>query len=175
VRFFGSLVPVGPTRQSQQWALGYLNETERALWLSMSGADRRHAVGVARRALRLESQARTEGEAPVAFVAAALMHDVGKVESGLGTFSRVLATLAAVAVGRERVLGWGQTERTGPVRRQAARVAAYLEHDRLGSELLERAGSDELTTTWARDHHLPEDRWRVDNELGRYLKQADGD
>ncbi len=39
----------------------------------------------------------------------------------------------------------------------------YLAHDRLGAELLQRAGSNELTTTWAREHHLSPARWTVDN------------
>ncbi|HEV8064901.1 MAG TPA: hypothetical protein VGP46_08725 [Acidimicrobiales bacterium] len=175
-RFFGSVAPVGPRKGSQQWALGHLNSAERALFLSMSAADRRHAIGVARRALRLEGEERVgETSAPAGFVAAALMHDVGKVESGLGTFSRVFATLAAVAVGRERLVARAAARPGNGKRRPAARLAAYLEHDRLGAELLDRAGSHPLTSTWARDHHLPEERWRVEKDVGRYLKEADGD
>jgi hypothetical protein len=182
VRFFGSLAPIGPRSSSEQWALDHLGPGERRLFAQMSGPDRRHAIGVARRALRLaaedEQAAASEGNGsalPHAFVAAALLHDVGKIEARLGTFGRVWATLAALALGRRRVVEWdaaGADTGSGERRR---RMARYLEHDRLGAELLEQAGSDELTVCWARQHHLPEARWTVDGRLGGYLKRADGD
>ena len=55
----------------------------------MSGPDRRHAAAVAR---RVERALGPRGHPPV--LAAALLHDVGKVESGLGTYGRVVATLS---------------------------------------------------------------------------------
>ena len=51
----------------------------------------------------------------------------------------------------------------------------YLAHDRLGAELLRGAGSNELTSTWAREHHLPPARWTVDSRVADALKEADGD
>jgi hypothetical protein len=96
-------------------------------------------------------------------VAAALLHDVGKVEAGLGTFARVGATLLGGALGRERL-----SHRPG-------RVGRYLRHDVLGADLLAAAGSDPLTRTWAREHHLPPARWTVDPEVGAALKAADDD
>ena len=42
---------------------------------------------------------------PTAVLAAALLHDVGKLESGLGTFRRVGVTLLAGGLGRERRRG----------------------------------------------------------------------
>lgn len=142
-RFFGSLRRGGPA--DEHWALARLNEGERALWRRMSDADRRHAVGVAQ-------------AVPVELAPAALLHDVGKVESGLGTFARVGATLLG-GVRRD----WG------------GRLGAYLRHDAIGAELLAEAGSDPLTVAWAREHHLPEDRWTVPLEAGRALKAADDD
>lgn len=114
----------------------------------MSDADRRHAVGVA---VQLADQ-------PRAVLAAALLHDVGKIESRLGTFARVGATVLGMA-SRD----WG------------GRVGAYLRHDELGAALLEGAGSDPLTVAWAREHHLPEERWTVPLDVGRALQAADGD
>jgi hypothetical protein len=181
VRFLGALAPVGPRSSSEQWALGHLLPTERELFVSMSGADRRHAVGVARRALRLAEQQHLDVSEPGgAFVAAALLHDVGKIDARLGTFGRVWATLAALGLGRDRVIAWEKLAdpagaRGGAMARQGAKMARYLQHDRIGAELLEGAGSDQLTITWARDHHLPEQRWSVDRRLGECLKHADGD
>jgi hypothetical protein len=102
-------------------------------------------------------------------IAAALLHDSGKVESGLGTMGRVLATLAAVIVGRERAESW--SEGTG----LPGRIGLYLRHPELGAALLTSAGSAPLTTAWAGEHHLPETRWTVPPDLGRVLKAADDD
>ena len=170
-RFFGALSPAGPAQSDEAWAVSFLLDGERDLWRQMSGPDRRHAVDVARETIRLLSP----GEPSREVVAAALLHDVGKVESGLGTFARVGVTLAAIVGGRSRLLGWSNSSvpRQRPTWR--ARVGMYLAHDRLGSELLQNAGSNELTYTWAREHHLEPSRWTVDDTVGAALKAADGD
>ena len=108
-------------------------------------------------------------EATRPVLAAALLHDVGKIESGLGTYGRVVATLSAKVAGAEMATTW---------RRQrgfARRVGLYLHHDRLGGDLLELGGSDPLTAAWARQHHLPASDWTVDPEIGAALKAADDD
>jgi hypothetical protein len=51
----------------------------------------------------------------------------------------------------------------------------YLTHDRLGADLLQGAGSRELTVSWAAEHHLAPERWTVDATIGAALKAADGD
>ncbi len=170
-RFFGSLSPAGPKPDDERWALDQLNQAERALFARMSGADRRHAITVARDAERLALADGVGRESlPQGFSAAALLHDVGKVEAHLGTFSRVFATLLALVLGRRRLLAWRSR---GPGWR--ARVGTYLVHDSVGADLLRTAGSDELVVSWARDHHLPAARWSVEGRIGRYLKDADGD
>lgn len=169
-RFFGSLSPAGPSADDERWALERLSSGERALFARMSAPDRRHAIGVAKEAHRLA--AAIDVPVPAPFSAAALLHDVGKVESRLGTFSRVVATLLGVLLGRRRVVAWAGTPTTGRWRR---RIGDYLVHDRIGADLLAGAGSDELVVTWAREHHLPAARWSVDPQIGRFLKEADGD
>ena len=179
VRFFGSLVPVGPRPVSQRWAESSLTPAETKLFNSMSGADRRHAIGVARRAsaLALSNAPDPAGDGLLAreVVAAALLHDGGKVESGLGTIGRVVATLAAMLFGRARLVERARRPEQGSERSLGTRIGLYLMHDRLGASLLEKAGSGDLTVRWAGEHHLPEDRWTVEPNLGRALKQADGD
>ena len=186
VRFFGALDPRGPAPAEEAWALGWLLPCEQQLWRQMSGPHRRHAAGVARDvAARLGS----DGGPPPGreVMAAALLHDVGKVESGLGTFSRVAVTVAAIGLGRDRLAAGGAgggpvggaggaagggVAGRGPVRQ---RVRQYLTHDRIGADLLRQAGSDPLTVAWAGEHHLPEDRWTVERRLADALKAADGD
>jgi len=152
-RFVGSLRPGGPAPADEAWARAQLVPGEQAVWDRMSGADRRHAAGVAR-------QVAADLAAPRPVVAAALLHDCGKVVSGLGTFARVVATLVAAAVGRDRPTG---------------RIGQYLRHPELGAELLRRAGSDPLTVAWAAEHHLPPDRWTLPPEVAFALKAADDD
>lgn len=162
-RFLGSLSPRPIRVADERWALDHLVEGERTLWDRMAEPDRKHAVGVARAVVgRL-------GETPRPVLAAALLHDVGKLESGLGTLHRVGATLAARAVGRARIV-----DRSGrPGIR--GRYGRYLDHAELGARLLERAGSDPLTVAWARQHHLPAGSSTLPVEVADALRLADDD
>ena len=58
-----------------------------------------------------------------------MLHDVGKVDCGLGTFGRVAATVV------------------GP---RTRRFRRYHDHERIGVELLTAAGSTEATLALAR-------------------------
>jgi hypothetical protein len=163
-RFFGSLRPGGPKAEDEAWVAEVLVPGELELWRRMSGADRRHAAGVARQV------ATTLGDtAPRAVLAAALLHDVGKVASGLGTYGRVVATLAGAVAGRETARLWSTS------RGFTRSVGLYLRHPALGGDMLAMAGSDPLTVAWAREHHLPPDDWTVPLEVGLVLKAADDD
>lgn len=165
VRFFGALDPRGPSPAEEAWAEGWLLPGEVALWRRMSGPDRRHAAGVAREVARLL------GRSPREVMAAALLHDVGKVESGFGTLSRVAITLAAIGASRDRL--------TAPLPAGAPpwriRVRDYLVHDAIGARLLQAAGSDPLTVCWTREHHQPPETWTVEPVFAGALKEADGD
>lgn len=163
-RFLGSLAPGGPTALDAAWAESQLLAGELPLWLRMSGPDRRHAVAVAR---RVERALGNESTRPV--LAAALLHDVGKIESGLRTYGRVVATVSARVAGPDMAHTWRHQ------RGFARRVGLYLLHDRIGGDLLELAGSDPLTVAWAREHHLPPEQWTVPRDIGEALKAADDD
>ena len=163
-RFFGSLVPVGPSKDDAAWAADVLLPGERDVWQRMSKVDRRHAAGVAR---RVERALGTEATRPV--LAAALLHDCGKVVSGLGTYGRVIATLSVKMAGRDHAMAWSET------RGFTRRVGLYAEHPRLGADLLGLAGSAPLTVAWAAEHHLPPEDWTVPREIGEVLKAADDD
>jgi hypothetical protein len=170
-RFFHALSPAGPKPPDEAWARSQLVEGEQALWGRMSGPDRRHAVGVARDTIGLLGTERAGRDV----VAAALLHDVGKVESGLGTFGRVGVTVAARVAGRSRLLHWSSEAPAMGRPSPRARIGLYLTHDRLGADLLTAAGSEPLTVSWAAEHHLDPERWTVDAGVGAALKAADGD
>jgi hypothetical protein len=130
----------------------------------MSNPDRRHAVAVAR---EVERSLGHEASRPV--LAAALMHDVGKIESRLRTYGRVVATVSVAVAGREAARDWKR--RRGFVRR----VGLYAFHDDLGGDLLAMAGSDPLTVAWAREHHRPPDHWTLPAHIAAALAAADND
>ena len=162
----------------EAWALGWLLPGEQSLWRRMSGPDRRHAAGVARGTASLLDDG---GPLPGREVmAAALLHDVGKVESGLGTFARVGVTLAAMAVGRDRLASpprdhpdhWAAPRWFVTIRQRAG---DYLRHDSIGAAMLAEAGADPSTVAWAGEHHLPPERWTLDRRTADALKAADGD
>jgi len=117
-RFVTSLPPTPPPVADEVWVDRHLLTGERALWVQLSNQDRRHSVAVARRFVRERPQA-TRAE-----IAGAILHDVGKIECGLGTFGRVLATLV------------------GP---RTAAFQAYHDHEEIGAEMARRAGSEHAT------------------------------
>ncbi len=117
-RFLWSLRAGPPAPADDAWARAHLLTGEVELWQRMSAMDRSHSVGVARRFVAARPEA-TRAE-----IAGALLHDVGKIECGLGVWGRVAAS----------VFG-GRT----------ARFRAYLDHERIGAELAAAAGSDPAT------------------------------
>lgn len=117
-RFAGSLSPRPPAPADDAWASEWLDPGEQALWARLTNQDRRHAIVVARRFHAARP------EASRAEMAGALLHDCGKVEAGLGTALRVLATVVGPRGGRFR---------------------RYHAHESIGAQLAATAGSDPVT------------------------------
>jgi hypothetical protein len=117
-RFFTSLSrrPVEATHVA--WVASWLSPDELELWHSMSAADQRHSVDVARR-FRDRRSAATPAE-----MAGALLHDVGKTAAGLGPFRRVVATVV------------------GP---RTALFRTYHDHEAIGAAMAAEAGADPVT------------------------------
>jgi putative nucleotidyltransferase with HDIG domain len=129
-RFIGSLSSRVP---DDALAAGHLNAAELVLWRRLAPADQRHALLVAERLLAAHPHAARHE------IAAALLHDIGKLDAGLGTLRRVAATLV-VAGDRSR---------------------RYHEHERLGAAMLRSVGSDERTVAIVAGEPSPE-RHRID-------------
>jgi hypothetical protein len=164
-RFVETLGSAEPRPDEEAFAATVLLPGEADLWRRMSAPDRRHALAVAGRVRADDEPLGTRREV----LAAALLHDVGKVEAGVGVWARVAATLASRVLGHRRVAGW--SGRSG----LAGRMGRYVSHDRIGAVLLAGAGSDPLTVAWAAQHHLEPGRWDVPPEVGALLKAADDD
>lgn len=117
-RFFTSLSPAPPSVEDEVWADAHFLPGERALWARLGNRDRRHSVRVARRfVVARPGASRAE-------IAGALLHDVGKVDCGLGTFGRVAATVI------------------GP---RGERFSAYHDHEAIGAAMVAQVGSDAAT------------------------------
>ena len=117
-RFVTSLSRHPPSTADEEWARAWLTVGEGELWASMPVADRRHAIEVARAFLARRSAASR------AEMAGALLHDVGKVPSRLGTFGRVVATIL------------------GP---RTRRFRMYHDHEVIGANMAAQAGSEQVT------------------------------
>jgi predicted HD phosphohydrolase len=151
-RFAGSLLAQPLSNDEQHWVAQYLLPGERELWHRMSVPDQRHAHGVAKKVAEVLGH---EASRPV--MAAALLHDIGKVESDLGTFGRSAATILANAGVKTT---W---------------VKNYRAHNEVGRRLLQEAGSDPFTANWAYEHEVDKSLWTVDPRLGAALYEADDD
>lgn len=117
-RFLGSLSRRPPADADLAWVRSTLLPAELSLWMRFDAADQRHSIEVARRFVALRpASARAE-------VAAALLHDIGKLDAALGTFGRVTATLVGARTERFR---------------------RHHDHERIGAEMLRTVGSDAIT------------------------------
>ena len=117
-RLLTSLSSRPPGVRDEVWADEHLLAGEHRLWQQMSNQDRRHSVKVARRFVAARPGA-TRPE-----IAGALLHDVGKIECGLGTWGRVVASIV------------------GP---RTDRFRRYHDHEHRGALLAASAGSDPAT------------------------------
>ena len=117
-RFVGMLSNDPVPASDVQWVLEQLTNAEAELWQQLPTADQRHSVEVARRFVGLAPRPDR------AAVAAAVLHDIGKLESDLGVGMRVVATIV------------------GP---RTERLRRYHDHERIGASMLRSVGSDERT------------------------------
>jgi len=117
-RFFGALgrAPIGESQI--ELVQTTLLDSEFALWSAMMSIDKKHSIKVMSRFMQIYPQATATQ------VRASLLHDVGKLESNLSVFERVLATI---------------------VGERGSRFAKYHAHEKIGAQMLRQAGSDEET------------------------------
>lgn len=161
-RFFTSLSRRGPKMEDNAWVRTLLTPGECELWRRMAPRDQCHGVRTGRYVER------AMGRTDQLILAAALLHDVGKLESRLGVPGRVCAALV------------GPVASPSMVNRLSARSGLVGEFGKLltyparGEALLVEAGSNALISSWAKEHHLGVRQWTVVTpELGALLQKAD--
>jgi hypothetical protein len=159
-RFFGSLRPAAVDEPSRVWVRLSLTDAEYGCWEKLGRADQAEAIAVGRRAA-----AALGPDADPRWVAAALCHDVGKAEVGLGPVRRAGATVLAAVVSHGRARTWPN------------KVGRYINHDEIGAAMLRVAGARPEVAEWADLHHRPW-RWRdahIPPEICEVLARADGE
>jgi hypothetical protein len=159
-RFFGSLRPRPLVPDDLAFVQHTLTAAELACWDRLGPADRVESLTTARRAALALGPGADDR-----WVAAALLHDVGKVETGLGPFRRAGATAVAIVFGERRVRAWPNA------------IGRYVDHDGLGARLLEQSGARREAVEWAAIHHRPA-LWpesSIPIEICQVLAAADGE
>lgn len=144
-RFVRALWPAPARPVDVEWVASVLSPGAYAEWQQQPAHDRRHTVRVAR-----EVEA-TLAATPYAndprWIAAALLHDIGKLDARLGVYGRVVATVSGAAGGRGMADAW--SERSGFTRR----VGLYLRHPELGADRIRLLRGPEEAAQWAAAHH----------------------
>jgi hypothetical protein len=149
-RFFRALRPGPPAARDVAWVEGILEPAELALWRELPNHDRRYSIRMAR--LVEAGLAHTEYAGQKHWLAVALLHDVGKLDAGLGVVGRSVATVLGAVAGRARVDGWMSASGF------RLRTATYLHHDVRGAARIRAAGGRDEAARWALAHHH-RDRW----------------
>jgi hypothetical protein len=146
-RFVRALSPAAPRADDLAWVESVLTADGFVQFRRQPNHDQRHAIGVAR-----DVQARL-ADTPYAddprWLSAALLHDIGKLDSRLGVYGRVVATVSGAVVGREHADVWSES------RGFTRRVGLYLRHAELGADRIRIAGEPEEAALWASAHHDP--------------------
>lgn len=124
-RFFGSLSPSPLSDVDSAWVTEILSSREYRLWCTQMVVDQQHGCEIARRFVAIRPQASRDE------IAGALLHDVGKIDAGLGTVARVVATVLPLPT---------------------PRFVAYRHHQDRGAQMLKTIGSSEITVALVAGH-----------------------
>lgn len=141
-RFVTSLSRTSPHSGDIAWVNESLLPSEFELWSRMESYDQRHSIEVARRFVDLCPLGSRD------HVAAALLHDIGKIEADLGVFGRVVATIV------------------GP---RGQKFRRYHEHELIGLRLCRTAGSSAETLRVLDWSHID----AMNDTIVAFLRQAD--
>jgi putative nucleotidyltransferase with HDIG domain len=137
--FFDALRAREPDTPDRVWVQTVLSEPELECWARMNRADKSESIAVARAAARDLGR-----DADARWLAAALLHDVGKADARLGPVRRAGATMTAAIVSHGRARRWTN------------RVGLYIGHDDRGASRLREAGARPEAIAWAAAHHRRE-------------------
>lgn len=159
------MLAFNPPAQAVETAMvsPYLAPAQLALFRQLQRSEQWHACLMLNKLL-------DQGETDRDLLAAALLHDIGKILYPLKTWERVLIVIMKRSFPR-LVEGWGQGSPQGLVKP----FVVACQHARWGADLAEKAGASALTVGLVRQHEeeTPTDSTTEQDRLLRLLKQAD--
>jgi hypothetical protein len=150
------------------WAKAVLEPKELDLWQRLSAHDQYHSLEVARGVERRLAGTPYAGDGR--WLAAALLHDIGKVLAGLSLPERIVATLLGKVIAVSTARHWAQAGH-GTKRR----FGLYLTHGPAGAEWIRSAGGRDEVAAWTEAHqNLPcPEVLGVPEPVARALSESD--
>lgn len=179
VQFVRALASLkGLDEEEAEWVRKRLAPAEEALFCQMAPLDQKHAVDVARRAVRLARRSGVEDERTIRVLEkAALLHDVGKRSGEIGLFDRVVIVLVkrlAPSLARTWVERGEKYERRGLSSGSwgtglCRAFYAQAVHAKRGASMAKIAGVEEAVIDLIRRHHQA----HAGDPLLKLLQEAD--
>ena len=163
-QFWYVLRSSAPAEDELEQAKSVLSEPQMALFLQLHPSEQRHG-------LRMLQFLRNQGESLPDLLAAALLHDIGKLIHPLQLWERVLIVMARKLV-PNKVVTWGDREPKGWKRP----FIISRKHPEWGAELVSQTGGSTLLLNLIRRHEngLPDEQQNsLEARLLKALREAD--
>lgn len=138
-RFFTSVRPRPVDEADRTFVELHLTAPELECWQKLEPADKAESVAVAHRVAAALGR-----DVDERWLAAALLHDVGKSDVDLTPLGRAWATVVGALASHGRARLWPSD------------VGRYIAHDELGAAQLRAAGARPEVVAWAEAHHRRE-------------------
>jgi len=168
----------GDLRAEGDWVKSILNSGEMELWRSMAPVDRHHGLRVACGLTRRLAGSRHADDPR--WIAAALLHDVGKTTAALAPVHRAFAAIVGRIVTIRTATRWASHGTDG-----IGRIGRYLLHGQLGAHAIRAAGGRDEAASWAEIHQIEFhrqigavallDSFMIPREVAIALSAADAD
>ena len=139
-QFWSVLRSSAPAEHELDQAKSVLTESQMELFLQLQPSEQRHG-------LRMLQALRNQGETQLDLLAAALLHDIGKVIQPLQLWERVLIVIARKLI-PDKVTTWGGGEPKGWKRP----FVISRKHPEWGAELVSKIGGSTLLLNLIRNH-----------------------
>jgi putative nucleotidyltransferase with HDIG domain len=141
---------------------------ESELWMRQPDYDQTHAFYTARNFARRDAGTSLEGEN--LWLAAALLHDIGKSAANLTPRERIIAAPLGKLVKRTTARLWA-SRASGSLRR----LGLFLTHGDVGARMIRETGGREIVAEWCELHQgdwLP-DGCAIPKHVARMLIQSE--
>jgi hypothetical protein len=129
----------------REWARSVLEASEFQLWSQLSDYDQAHAIHAARWVER--GLANTPEAADPVWIAASLLHDIGKLAANLTLAERVFGTLLGRYSSPALAGQWKSADSSFK-----QKISTFLLHGEVGARLIRAAGGREIVATWCEFH-----------------------